>query len=115
MSFPLRPEHLAAMYDCFRQLPPFSEWKLPESDAIEFRTPARNDVFGEFQDGDPPIITVSSAKHAHTNTIILTLTHEMVHLAQSIHGHDNKNQHNADFRKRANRVCKLHGWDSLAY
>lgn len=112
MSFPLRPEHLAAMYDCLRILPPFSEWKLPESDAVEFRTPAIND-FGEFR--EPNIITVSSARHAHFDTIMQTLAHEMIHLQQHITKTENKYQHNADFKRKAKRVASNFGWDFRAF
>lgn len=115
MSFPLDPRHVAAMYDCLRALPPFDKWKLPESDEIEFRTPARADVFGEFLDGEPRIITISSARHSHTFTVMLTLAHEMIHLKQALEKTDNKNQHNADFKKLAKRVCSLNGWDYKAF
>lgn len=115
MSFPLDPRHVAAMYDCLRVLPPFDKYKLPESDAIEFRTPARTDVFGEFLDGTPPVITISSARHAHTFTIILTVAHEMLHLIQARNKTDNKSQHNAEFRRLAKRVCSLNGWDYKAF
>ena len=115
MSFPLRPEHLAHMYDMLKQLPPFSEWKIPDSDDIVFKTPARRDVCGEFQEGEPHTITVSVAMHSHLFTILLTLAHEMVHLAQTVKKTDNKAQHNADFRKRAKRVCSLNGWDYKAF
>lgn len=115
MSFPLHPNHVAAMYDCIKKLPPFDKWKLPESDAVEFRTPARADVFGEFTDGDPPVITISSARHAHTFTIFLTVAHEMVHLAQALKKTDNKNQHNDEFKRLAKRVCSLNGWDYKAF
>lgn len=108
MSFPLSPEHLAHMYECLRQLPPFTEWKLPESDAVKFRTPAITD-YGEFR--YPNIITVSSMKHGHFDRLMETLAHEMVHYAQALKGTDNKAQHNADFKRRAKRVCSFFGWD----
>lgn len=115
MSFPLHPKHVAAMYDCIRVLPPFDKFKLPESDEIEFRTPARADVFGEFQEGKPHVITISSARHSHTFTVMLTLAHEMLHLYQALQKTDNKNQHNAEFKRLAKRVCSLNGWDYKAF
>ena len=115
MSFPLEPLHLVAMYDCLRVLPPFDKYKLPDSDGIEFRTTARRDIFGEFQYSKPPIITISSSMHSHTFTVLLTLAHEMIHLVQAIHKSDNKNQHNAEFKRLAKRVCHLHGFDYKAF
>ena len=115
MSFPLSPEHLAAMYDCYRQLPPFDKWKLPESDEIEFRTPARVDVDGEFIAGKPHVITVSSARHSYTFSIMQTLCHEMLHLHEERSGQSNKSQHNAAWKRLAKRVCAIHGWDYRAF
>jgi len=115
MSFPLEPTHLVAMYDCLRVLPPFDKFKLPDSDGIEFRATPRRDVFGEFQCGKPPIITVSSVKHSHTFTVLLTLAHEMIHLVQALQKTDNKNQHNAEFKRLAKRVCHIHGFDYKAF
>jgi len=40
---PLTPQMCAAVYDCLREFPPFSRWKLPPADEIEFRCTARND------------------------------------------------------------------------
>lgn len=113
MSFPLSPVHLAHMYDMLRSLPPFDGWKLPDSDAIEFRTPARADVYGEFK--APNLIVVSVSMHSHLDTIIRTLAHEMIHLAQHIQGKDNKAQHNASYRRMAKRVTSLYGWDYKAF
>lgn len=112
MSFPLHPSHLAIMYECLRKLPPFKEWKLPDADEIEFRTPAIID-FGEFR--APNVITVSSARHANFDTIMQTLAHEMLHLHQHLTGTENRYQHNAEFKRLAKRVTKNFGWDSKAF
>jgi len=53
--------------------------------------------------------------HSHTFTVLLTLAHEMIHLVQAIHKSDNKNQHNAEFKRLAKRVCHLHGFDYKAF
>jgi hypothetical protein len=111
MSFPLRPEHLAIIYDMLRAMPPFKGWKLPESDSVVFKTPMRKDVSGEYNDTLPHTITVSSARHSHFNSILLTLAHEMVHMADNVAGESCKSQHSAAFNKKAKKVCKLFGWD----
>ena len=109
MSFPLTPQLLAHMWDCLREMPPFSKWKLPDSDAIEFRTPARDDIFGQFV--APNIVTVSASLHGHFDTVFKTLAHEAIHVVQHLNKTDNKNQHNADFARRAKAVCKTFGYD----
>ena len=123
MSFPLTPLVLVSMYQMLRECPPFRGWKLPESDAIEFRTPMRRDAHGEHIEKTPPTrgapftIMVSTEKNGHFDTILQCLAHEMVHLSQAVakvprrhEAHDNR-----DFVARAKRVCKIFGWDAKAF
>lgn len=110
MKAPLTPERVAATYEYLRSWPPFAGWKLPESDAIQFRTTERRDCCGEFR-SDPPQIMVSSALHWTMGSLIPTVAHEMIHLRQFRTGTDNRSQHNAEFVKIAKRVCRLYAWD----
>jgi hypothetical protein len=109
MSFPLTPELLASMWDCLRQMPPFCKWKLPPAGMMEFRAPARADVFGEFR--APNTITISASLHGHFDTVFKTLAHEAIHVVQFLDKTENKNQHNADFLRKAKLVCKTFGYD----
>lgn len=117
--FPLTPQRLAILYDALRAQPPFHRWRLPPADEVEFRTPARRDIHGEHVEKTPPsrgavhTVTVSIEKHAHFNSVLLTLAHEMCHVAQAVakipgrhRGHDTK-----DFVARTRRVCRTFGWD----
>lgn len=123
MSFPLTPLLIVSMYSMLRDCPPFRGWKLPEADDIEFRTSRRKDAHGEHIEKTPPTrgarytIMVSTEKNGHLNTILQSLAHEMVHLAQAIarvprryEAHDNQ-----DFVRRARQVCKTFGWDWRAF
>lgn len=109
------PQHIACMYDMLRQIPPFDKWGLPSSDWVSFEIPKRKDVLGEFIEvtgaAKPYTIKISSISHDHLFTIMQTLAHEMVHLAQSVKNTDNTSQHNLDFRKRSRSVCSIFGWD----
>jgi galactose-1-phosphate uridylyltransferase len=107
----LSPQHLACLYDAFRQLPPFDKWNMPESKWVSFETPARRDVMGEFIEGDVHKIKISTVTQEHTFIVVQTLVHEMIHMAQAIAKTQSPAQHNADFRKRARQVCRMHGWD----
>lgn len=113
------PKHLAAMYDCLRQLPPFDKWGLPASEWVAFELPNRKDVMGEFISIAEPVakykIKISALLHDHTFNIMLTLAHEMLHLAQTVNKTSTPAQHNQDFRERAKLVCKLHGWDTKLF
>ena len=109
------PKHLAVMYDCLRQLPPFDKWNLPGSEWVVFELPHRKDVMGEFIESTdatkPHKIKISAVVHDHTFNVVQTLAHEMLHLVQTIQKTSTPAQHNQDFRKRAKLVCRLHGWD----
>lgn len=111
MSLRLTPERIAILYECLRQLPPFSGWKLPPSHLVEFRTPKRRDLLGEYTESDPPRIMVSSALNGTLDHILEVLAHEMVHMAQHQSGFSNRADHNQDFLRRAKAVCRSFGWD----
>ena len=116
---PLRPEHCAAVYDCLRAFPPFSRWKLPESDEIEFVVNLDPKVYGTcefYPSSGRATIKVSAANVGHWNTLGMYMAHEMIHLyqyRQGISRHDV--EHDADFRRRAKAICRRFGWDAKAF
>lgn len=123
MSFPLTPLLIVSMYRMLRDCPPFTSWRLPDADDIEFRTSRRKDAAGEHIEKTPPTrgakytIMVSTEKNGHLDTILQTLAHEMIHLAQAVakvprryEAHDNQ-----DFVTRARKVCAVMGWDRRAF
>jgi len=55
---------------------------------------------------------LSYVKHTHFDSVVKTIAHEMVHLAQAIVKADTATEHNEDFSERARLVCKNFGWDS---
>jgi hypothetical protein len=68
-----------AVYELLIQLPPIKAWRLPPSKDLIFSVRHLPDVYGLFEP-DPHKITISSAKHAHLDTCIRTIAHEMIHL-----------------------------------
>lgn len=117
MTFPLHPEHLEAIYECLRALPPFNRWKLPHGEDVLFRTTERQDARGEYRQlpsGDHEIM-ISTACCGHFDTIVMTVAHEMIHLHQRARGRDTAAQHNAAFVRTARRVARMYGWDPLAF
>jgi hypothetical protein len=68
-----------AVYELLIQLPPIKAWRLPPSKDILFVVRNMPDIYGMFEP-DPHKITLSSAKHAHLDTCIRTMAHEMIHL-----------------------------------
>jgi len=112
----LTPQRVAHIYDCLREFPPFSHWKLPHSDGVEFRLTLRTDrqadtVITAYKPLDNPRISLSYIKHKHFDSVVRTLAHEMIHLAQAIDHTDTSSQHNEDFKQKAHLVCKNFGFD----
>jgi predicted SprT family Zn-dependent metalloprotease len=56
-----------------------------------------------------PLIRVSEARNGHTATLLATMAHEMCHLRQEMLG--DRGHHTARFRRMAERVCRVHGFD----
>lgn len=114
----LTPEACAAVYDCLRQFAPFSGWKLPPAEQVEFSVTRDHKNFGthvHYVGTDDHIIEVSEVNNGHFNTIVLTIAHEMVHLHQRRKRLTTKAEHNADFKRRAARICAELGWDAKAF
>lgn len=104
---------LESGYEFLRTTPPMRGWRLPHADEVEFKVSQRN-LHGEYT-WPPHRIEISAARHNHTNTILMSLAHEMVHLFQSIHKLDKGREHNEDFFERAALICRYHGWDKATF
>src|SRR5262245_63202984 len=92
---------------------PFLGWTLPDASEIDFAVLRDRATYG---DCDGETIRASSGRHGHLSTLLATVAHEMIHLHQMRRKLETSNtEHNADFRKRAARVCRLHGFDPKAF
>ena len=112
----LTPELLAAAYTFLRSAEPFKAWKMPESGEIVFKVVGDPKKYADFSvESGVPVIRVSEKMHRHTETILMTLAHEAIHLHQFRKKLDRGGMHNADFRRRAKRVCAIHGWDEAIF
>ena len=112
MTLPLTPHMLEAAYEYLRTTPPFSGWRLPHADAVEFhviRTPA---VCGWHIAGETPTIAISTGRIGWTQALMETMAHEMIHLFQARRRSETpRTEHNAEFVRLAARVCDYHGFD----
>lgn len=116
MTLRLTPDNLAAAYDYLRTTDPFITWKLPKSGRVKFRVIKDPRVFADFGvENGAPVIRVSTARNGHTNTLLSTVAHEAIHLHQYLRKLETKGEHNADFKRRAKRICALHGFDPLTF
>jgi hypothetical protein len=110
-------EMLAACYDFLCTTPPFNKWNMPESDDVIFMVVKCPRHRGWCDTPAPrhklkSRIAISGGTLSHTNSLVMTMAHEMIHLHQHRVGTDKRGvQHNAAFEIDAELVCKLHGWD----
>ena len=107
----LTPEILRGCYEFLRETPPFRRWRLPKADTIKFRVVALKDCYGQYEGGGGEHqIDISGARISHTDNLVKTMAHELIHLrtfmlSKSV-------THGAHFEKLKRQVCKQHGWDS---
>lgn len=112
MTLQLTPDLLAAGYDFLRETAPFKGWRLPESDELGFHVVRDPRIHADFGvENGVPVIRVSENGAGHTATVLAALAHEMIHLHQQRRKLDRGGEHNADFHRRAARVCAAHGFD----
>jgi len=113
MSITITKDTLMAAYELLRTTPPFLGWKLPDAGEIDFAVLRGRTTYG---DCDGETIRASSGCNGHLPTLLATVAHEMIHLHQMRRRLETpKTEHNADFRKRAARVCRLHGFDPKVF
>ena len=108
----LTPERLAAVYDMLRAFPPFCRWQLPPASVVKFHILKTDKWQADWWlEGNTHHIRVSEKKHGHLVSLIESMAHEMVHVRQRIAKTETKGDHNAEFRKLAERICKALGFD----
>lgn len=111
----LTKDTLRACYDFLNETAPFNRWNLPDGEDVSFCVVRDPSLFGWYLlDGDKHIIGISETTVGHTDTLIRTMSHEMVHL----HEHNSgpcRNGHRRAFRAYAKQVCAAHGFDPRAF
>jgi hypothetical protein len=113
MTLHFYPETLPAAYDFLKATAPFRSWKLLDSDDITFRVTATKERFGQYiVEAGKHYIEISCENVGHTDTLLSTVGHEMIHLRQVLRGGDPC--HNAEFERMWKRACRYHGWDPKA-
>jgi hypothetical protein len=119
LSLPLTPEILEAAYEFLRCTPPFKGWKLPQGEEVEFVVSRLQDREGDhttYRGTSDHVIRVSSKRIGHTTSLVVVMAHEMIHAKQAVAKTFTANaEHNAEFRRLATNVCKLHGFDPKTF
>jgi hypothetical protein len=116
MALRLTPEIIEGAYEFLRTTPPFRGWNLPHADEVTFVVSRHKLHVGYHRGSRRKIhsheIGISQACVGHTNTLLRTMAHEMIHQHQQRQRTDTPNtEHNAEFTRLARIVCRHHGWD----
>lgn len=115
MALGLNTDNLPAAYEYLRACEPFRRWGLPEADEVPFKVTRHRDRYGHMW-GDKRSanaeIALSEANIGSSNKLIEKMGHEMIHFHQHLRRSETPGtQHNAEFRRLARQVCRIHGWD----
>ncbi len=116
MGLPLTPGLIAGAYEFLKLTPPFKSWRLPPAAEVAFVVSRhRNHVAyhrGLRRKVRSHEIGVSEVCVGHTDTLLRAMAHEMIHqYQQRTRSETPHTEHNAEFLRLAQRVCRYHGWD----
>jgi hypothetical protein len=105
-------EMVRAAYDFLNELPPFNRWNLPQGEDIKFVITSLQRNYGDcVKLGRRFQIRISTANNGHVDTLMRTLSHEMIHVyldKQRMHG---RHHHGVAFKRCAKLVCDSLGFD----
>lgn len=114
MSLPLTPDLLRSAYEFLRSTPPFRSWKLPPGESVRFHVTRHRDREGDHGvEKGVHVVRVSSRNIGHTESLLIVLAHEMVHMYQE--AQKVRAAHNPAFCRLSRRVCRYHGWDPKVF
>ena len=104
----------ASLYCCY----PFTQWKMPLPEEIEFIVTSDPELMGTYlyDTGDDKYehtVTISSGRCGHYYTMLTTLAHEMVHMSFHRQKGDKWAHHGKSFRDRCLKVAHELGLDGL--
>ncbi len=111
MTLRITPEACELCYDFMDALPPFCDWNLPPAHDVRFVVFEKPRLYGYYRWEDGKHTIAIGPKVGHTRTLVETMAHEMVHLAQAVHKTETKAEHNAAFFKMIEEVARWHGFD----
>ena len=115
MTF-ITENNIANLYSALIEMPVFDEYKLPPASKVDFVIVNDISICGEYQppeQGDPHIITISTARHSHLYPVLITLCHEIIHMICYLESPKTEKytSHKGLFLKLQKRVAKELGFD----
>jgi len=113
----LTPEILRNLYATLYCCYPFTKWKMPLPEEIDFQVTYDKDALGTYMhdtgEDYAHTITVSAARCGHLYTTLTTLAHEAVHMSFHRLKGDKWAHHGKAFRTRCKMVAHELGFDPL--
>ena len=107
---------IANLYSALSDMPIFDEYKLPPASRVDFLIVHDNSICGQYEppeQGEPHLITISTARHVHLYSVLVTLCHEMIHMCVYLDSPKTEKytSHKGLFLKLQKRVAKMYGFD----
>jgi len=115
MTF-ITENNIANLYSALIEFTVFDEYKLPLSPKVDFVIVHDNSICGQYEppeQGEPHVITISTARHSHLYPVLMTLTHEIIHMCVYLDSPktDKYTSHTGLFLKLQKRVANHLGFD----
>ena len=101
----MNKRYLRKLYECFKDLPPFNELRMPPSRKITFEVTNANDYMGLFIP-EPMRIQISTLNETFYQ-ICETMLHEMVHVYFYYNHHKDYDQHRKKFKDMSDEICEI--------
>ena len=105
----LTAKQVQATYDFLRAMPPFCNWRIPESQSVIIKVSNSQMVMGEYE-SDPHMVSISRVMNNNYDDVLQTVAHEMAHLACEKDGTECHADHGDSFKAKAKEVCDVWGW-----
>lgn len=113
---------MRASYEYLVNTPPFSRWGLPLGQNVIFKITREKDVCGIYF---PPgtfrpnikrhVIAMVRGENKTSDLILATMAHEMIHLKREMDIGVDQCPHGAIFQRRADSVCRTHGFKRKSF
>ena len=115
MTF-ITENNIANLYSAIIEFPVFDEYKLPPASKVDFIVVNDQSMYGQYEppeQGEPHIITISTAKCGHLDTVIKTLCHEIIHMICYLESPKTEKytSHKGLFLKLQKRIANNLGFD----
>jgi hypothetical protein len=115
MTF-ITENNIANLYSALIEFPVFDEYKLPPASKVDFVVLHDDTICGQYEppeNGEPHVITISTAKCGHLDTVLKTLCHEIIHMICYLESPKTEKyvSHKGLFLKLQKRVANHLGYD----